>query len=821
MHTGGYLEMRTNLRIFLVLFGLLNFVVVFLVQRQGPTNDKNSQGFTKYPTAIPQEETIFSPVSTELSFEEIIQEISTSPVGESYENLEEEPNFPRWFLDYISLHNKITDPQDNIVPKKFVIPDMHPLAGNCNRIGNLVSSLLFAILTNRALVFNWDQTSGDHEYKEGGVREKVGQADFTDLFKALPFEHRWSVVKQRLNVNEGSSKMFNWEAERSPSPCRNLSDQFPEVIVNTVRYDWWGNLLYENELYQEFIKTEIGLPLFKNLAAPFLRPSGTILEMLREHDTTCDVGLQVRFNFGRATATPAQFVNCGNRIVNRKDLPLEGKWLLATDEEKVIGDMKTLLGDQIVALKDPDLPIPCRDGKKCNQQAIYEMFALAKCKEVVTSFTSTFGKCGAGFSGTVPYVITPDNRCYKTESSDPLNAGDLDNNPTFTSYFQTCPPRTGFWSLWVAKQSVTWVRLTWVAPVKGKHIYIMENQFGDNFQIIKTIESDKDVIEQDIEGLQPEKTYSFRVQIQDFSRVSLVATARTSPDLHRMVDFPDPNIPILRQNQGREKACLYYIFGNADQDHLVKLRESIKRLDTFFNDRFGYPVFILHGDDLTKEIRQKILSWTRSTIDFVNVQKQLNVPDFMKNQSYPEMWKLPGSEKSIFPVGYRSAARFASGPIYQLEFLKDFEYFWKIDDDAFLINHVKEDPFVVMKRGNKILGYLNEYEDTPKVTEGLDNAFRNFIREKNIQMTWSDRVFPNGKYNNWNYYGFSIMGKLSFFRSQEFYSIFEYLDPLGGWYKHRWDEQKVISFAMAAFRTSSDVQNVASIIPIYHQGFTS
>jgi hypothetical protein len=100
--------------------------------------------------------------------------------------------YHRYFQEYVELHNKITDPDDHSVPKRFLIAQNHPQSGICNRILNTLSALLLATVSQRALLIDWEY-SEEQRYEDlvtsrGKTEvEAISQSAWEELFVAPPF----------------------------------------------------------------------------------------------------------------------------------------------------------------------------------------------------------------------------------------------------------------------------------------------------------------------------------------------------------------------------------------------------------------------------------------------------------------------------------------------------------------------------------------------------------------------------------------------------------------------------------------------------------
>jgi hypothetical protein len=59
--------------------------------------------------------------------------------------------------EYVNIHKKIMDPEDNSIPKRYVVMADEPEAGLGNRFQVMVAIFLYAMLSKRALLIDWPE----------------------------------------------------------------------------------------------------------------------------------------------------------------------------------------------------------------------------------------------------------------------------------------------------------------------------------------------------------------------------------------------------------------------------------------------------------------------------------------------------------------------------------------------------------------------------------------------------------------------------------------------------------------------------------------
>lgn len=735
----------------------------------------------------------------------------------SYSNRDTIENFETdWYQHFVDNQNAMVK---GYRKPMFVVVAMHPKAGNCNRITNLLSSFLLAILTNRGLAFDWDMTE---EVMYDGI-ESISNAQWEDLFLALPFQWRWSEIKKMRNLPDAS---YLIDYPLNIPMCEDYLEFFKEhAVIKTQRYDWWGPLLYSNEIYSKRLKA-IGFPIFKTLASKLLIPSAEVQKQMHDHSgvLACDVGVQIRRSWNRVTATDEAFLKTATYVGDETT----SKWL-SYDK---ISSTASFHNAGFHLITDG---VPCRNGSACNIRGISDLFQLSRCKQIITTWSSTFGRCAAGISGTVPYVVMPDGTFFKDATSEPIDVGGAAEVSPFVDGVK-CPANRGFFSISIPWTSYDTFMVEWQAPAKGIRQYkviISSGSFNrtDSVMANATITCQRWAVGH----LTPGQEYNVTIEAISVRRKrfeSFTKIVRTTIHLesHRYKSIRRISQPLVKKpNSAKANACIVILLLNFDSSMEAPLKECLARLDDFYNRNFQYDVVIVTGKNMTLAKRLLIVSWTSSLVYFSDAQHFLayNKDYIINTIGAPEIWRLRPQKKNEvithpgFNLDYRNMGRFAAGPLFLLKELQKYDFFWKIDVDSFLLAEVKEDPFVIMKQHGIKLGYVDQHADNPTVVDNLESAFREYLAINRTVMKDPRRVFPlpDAAYNAWNFYGCSIWGDLNFFRSNEYQSLFSFLDTFHGWYKYRWDEQKVYAFAISTYFERAKSFDFSTIVHLEHQGY--
>ena len=273
---------------------------------------------------------------------------------------------------------------------RWVVAVLDPQAGLCNRIMHILSTLAFAIATERVLLFDW--VKSPPRIHENGV-ETVGHSDYHDLFQA-PLQHGYSLALEKFGWTDLRAHIDSITIGHDDASFLNalefedLDAVYPQAVVFISRYDWWAHALSSNPLYKIKPSDEMFSELFHFL----FRPKGT-----HKPVTDCDWLIHHRLKWERKTANISAFEACGQTH-----------------------GMRTLP----VVLQDG-----CRDSLSCDTEAVRQMYTYARCKHAVLTATSTFGACITGLGRiSDTYVVNKDGGCTKKIAVDPIDAGALSND---------------------------------------------------------------------------------------------------------------------------------------------------------------------------------------------------------------------------------------------------------------------------------------------------------------------------------------------------------------------------------------------------------
>jgi hypothetical protein len=181
----------------------------------------------------------------------------------------------------------------------------------------------------------------------------------------------------------------------------------------------------------------------------------------------------------------------------------------------------------------------------------------------------------------------------------------------------------------------------------------------------------------------------------------------------------------------------------------------------------------------------------------------------------PETLHLAGHKWS---VGYRHMSRFFCHGMYQLPFVQELEFYWRLDADSMLLDDMTVDPFEIMKKKGRVYGYnVIAFEDTA-VAGGLFDAVKHhFVRGSPSHVL--GRHVNSNEWNKSMFYTNFEISRVDFWRSADYERFFRDVDIAGGIYHRRWGDAPIHFLAVAALL--KDEQLEAFAVPYWHQYYVN
>ncbi|KAI0018338.1 glycolipid 2-alpha-mannosyltransferase [Xylariomycetidae sp. FL0641] len=289
---------------------------------------------------------------------------------------------------------------------------------------------------------------------------------------------------------------------------------------------------------------------------------------------------------------------------------------------------------------------------------------------------------------------------------------------------------------------------------------------------------------------------------------------------------PDVNAP-------RENAAFVMLARNSERE---KAKKSVTSIERHFNQWFKYPIVFLNDEPWEPRfIRELNETAGGKGIFEVIPNEQWTYPEWIDKDAAKQNIKAQGETEvpHAGEEGYHHMCRFYSGQFYQLEALRKYKWYWRLEPNVEFTCAITYDPFVEMAKHKKVYGFTIALWEVGESCPGLFRATAdwkdmNMIPTNNLwraMIAASWMPFPFRRFLSWlphrdaygdpwslcHYWSNFEIADMDLFRSREYQDYIEYLDKKGGFYFERWGDAAVHSLAVAMYVDPRKVHHFADI----------
>ncbi|KAI2635339.1 glycolipid 2-alpha-mannosyltransferase [Xylaria nigripes] len=283
----------------------------------------------------------------------------------------------------------------------------------------------------------------------------------------------------------------------------------------------------------------------------------------------------------------------------------------------------------------------------------------------------------------------------------------------------------------------------------------------------------------------------------------------------------------------RENAVFVMLARNKERE---KAKKSIQSIEKHFNQWFNYPVMFLNDEPWDERFVTELNETTGGKGIFEVIPKEKwTFPEWIDSDSAKQSIKDQGHIGAPYAglEGYHHMCRFYSGNFYQLDVLKDYKWYWRLEPDVEYTCAITYDPFVQMAKHRKVYGYTIALWEVGKSCPSLFRTTADWKQSYGIPTSglWTAMIeaswmpFPFRRLLSWlphrdaygdawslcHYWSNFEIADLDFFRSRAYQEYFDYLDKKGGFYNERWGDAAVHSLAVAMLADPQQVHHFEDI----------
>lgn len=238
-----------------------------------------------------------------------------------------------------------------------------------------------------------------------------------------------------------------------------------------------------------------------------------------------------------------------------------------------------------------------------------------------------------------------------------------------------------------------------------------------------------------------------------------------------------------------KKFCIYgLVRGYSQIQGYDDLRRRNKLLHENFNKNYNYDLIIFHEGNINLD-HQNIIKTDIPNIIFIDISDKC----FQKNTKIISNWR-----KSMRKyIGYSHMCRFYGIQMY--EYLKDYEYIMRFDEDIFLRSSINFDLYTFMKENDYLIGYGRRKIDGHKPTKRTFFPFiKKYINDNKIEVLCDLKEIDNRNFYN----NFCIL-KTDFWFQENVLKYLNHIDNDYGIYRHRWGDSPIQATALRMFTSEN------------------
>ncbi|KAI1172792.1 glycolipid 2-alpha-mannosyltransferase [Nemania sp. FL0916] len=283
----------------------------------------------------------------------------------------------------------------------------------------------------------------------------------------------------------------------------------------------------------------------------------------------------------------------------------------------------------------------------------------------------------------------------------------------------------------------------------------------------------------------------------------------------------------------RENAAFVMLARNKER---YKAKKTIQSIEEHFNKWFNYPIVFLNDEPWEDRFIADLNRTAGGKGIFEVIPKeQWTFPTWLDQESAKKSIKKQGDAGTVHAglEGYHHMCRFYSGKFYQLDALKKYKWYWRLEPDVDYTCAITYDPFVQMAKHKKVYGYTIALWEVGTSCPSLFRATADWKERMGITTSrlWSATIeaswmpFPFRRFLSWishrdaygdawslcHYWSNFEIADMDFFRSKAYQDYFEYLDKRGGFYHERWGDAAVHSLAVAMLLDPAQVHHFEDI----------
>ncbi|TVY84573.1 Alpha-1,2 mannosyltransferase KTR1 [Lachnellula suecica] len=270
------------------------------------------------------------------------------------------------------------------------------------------------------------------------------------------------------------------------------------------------------------------------------------------------------------------------------------------------------------------------------------------------------------------------------------------------------------------------------------------------------------------------------------------------------------HLPSLGWNT-RPRAALISLVRNSELEGMM---QSMRQLELRWNSKYQYPWVFFNDEPFTEEFKAATRNLTSAKCYYEIVPKEhWTLPDWIDEGRFMNSLEYLGTigVGKGWLVSYHHMCRWNSGFFYKHPFLRDYDFYWRVEPDVHYFCDIDYDVFRFMRDNKLKYGFNMNILDDARSFPSLWTRTRNFaaahphLIHPEADLDWLLDPTSGGEYNNCQFFSNFEIGSLDFWRGEENEAYFEWLDKAGGFYYERFGDAPVHTLSVAMFLPKSEI----------------
>lgn len=254
----------------------------------------------------------------------------------------------------------------------------------------------------------------------------------------------------------------------------------------------------------------------------------------------------------------------------------------------------------------------------------------------------------------------------------------------------------------------------------------------------------------------------------------------------------------------KKNSCIYILSGR----HNV-LEECIERLYDFYNHKYDFPVYVYYFDDIYTGSKVAKKLEHKYKIRFISqptkIPSHINHKDLYFNKNYNYVKRSFGPER----LNYLHMNDFVTNTNNKTH-LNKYRFHQRIDDDTFFNKKIENNLFDIMYSNNYPMAtskFWSHYHSNARdVGMNLFDFYKNYLKNNSLipeHINLKKAINNNDETSfhtlNWSTGNFNLYDQ-NFLRDNHDWKYWiSQVNDLGGIYKHRWGDIKLIGLFLYTF----------------------